>query len=979
MPAVRRLATIPSSSRTLRMTAVASSSAARGYAMRSNLSKDTFRKEPSKMLYMTAPDKGMGLHPTQDPFENLAPNIESAPPHPNTVDPALHDVSANFASNVNVPRTLSNWAADGRLLRALGLDPNMNIDDVLKAQEALSDKQREFREQQERDIAKVREATQKLLKEALATLPANEGESEEATHQAALDAFEAHWDGEGWRTDFDIFATHLITNVFRGAKEQQVKDALRTLQASALLNDGLAATPADSSQQASASSIEAALVRLLRVDTTHAKHLQGFLLQSLEQEATLVLGTEQHEAMWVAAKERPEVRCHPATAAYLTALMQAMQSSVVVGTQQLEALSWCSDAELMVHFNAVTSNLSTSRMHVLARALSDVRGVPELVVRAAKVLGTAKTKVPHKQYKEAVDSFSIGAGLTVRVLGKALSAKSECAIPLMRILGITNDSNKDDVEAVKDALSLMERYKPSSGSEASELSDDAKALWDLFKSKHIDQILGNVTILEAIVSANLVEGETVIQKSCMPCLTHLKDYNQGNTSSRAVISVWVERGLTRTVALEVLRKLCVADVNIRKQTETFVSNVHSTRLREFRTAHARLQDAVRREHPGWEHILALAPAVDKALDFALNKAHHKALASAPEADIYKILNENEEGRYVELHRVASGYVLETSDSAVVLSEMVEQSRVYDALCFGAMYDARLAMLDIARDIYFRLAVAPNRVQAALNALHRRRLGPVGTHYHEHNLTVEVGHATYHDMLMFRKYDWAGWFQRLVDVQNRNVSLRLRMKDLRAPSHYNDRPLLSLQGERRLRILAGERVTSGIFKLDSDRYEDYNDNWEYGAVKVCQALSEAKKTDISPEYNPTVEVKVRHASGRDRLLDSTTDYDRVEAQAKQNYERYKTLKKSGAVYVSPTQTWLSIAGQVKSTGTTGTTDSKGYTANVSKEAYLKMMAQRKSGGESSPAAANNGVADGDAAAAPTTKSEKKKKKDKKDKK
>ena len=240
------------------------------------------------------------------------------------------------------------------------------------------------------------------------------------------------------------------------------------------------------------------------------------------------------------------------------------------------------------------------------------------------------------------------------------------------------------------------------------------------------------------------------------------------------------------------------------------------------------------------------------------------------------------------------------------AEFVVQSRTAGtmALLLSSWYDARLALLSLARDIYFRCTIVPNRLTALLEQSMRQRVGPVGLSSSEHNLPLEVGHCTYHDMNTFRKYDLAGSYQRYVDIQNRNVSLRARVCDLRAFSHtYGGRPLLDLQGERRLRSIAGDRVTGGILKIDSDRYEGYVDNWEYGSAQVSRVLSEAKKTDLGPEYVPTVEVPVRRPSGRHKLMNSTVDWDRVERASEKYYKAYTALKKTGTVYVSPMMTWL----------------------------------------------------------------------------
>ena len=332
--------------------------------------------------------------------------------------------------------------------------------------------------------------------------------------------------------------------------------------------------------------------------------------------------------------------------------------------------------------------------------------------------------------------------------------------------------------------------------------------------------------------------------------------------------------------------------------------------------------------------------IDKKVSFALTREPFPE-----DTEVSHVLGDSaNDDWYGELRRNYSNYEkLVPVEPGVHLSASVRklcQLKSERALQYCTFYDARLHILQAARDILFRCTIVPNRITAALDSMHRRRVGPVGKAEHEHNVPVEVGHCSYHDMTTFRKYDMAGWYQRLMDVQHRNVSLRVRLSDLRAPSHVGNAPLLCIQGERRLRILAGERVSNGIFKLDSDRYEDYNDNWEYGATKICQALAEAKKADLGPEYWPTVDVKVRRASGRRRMMDSLVDWKRIDEASEANYKKYRELKSSGTVYVSPTLTWFKVSGMIRTAKGALKPDERGYSTNTPREAYMKMMEDRK---------------------------------------
>ena len=205
---------------------------------------------------------------------------------------------------------------------------------------------------------------------------------------------------------------------------------------------------------------------------------------------------------------------------------------------------------------------------------------------------------------------------------------------------------------------------------------------------------------------------------------------------------------------------------------------------------------------------------------------------------------------------------------------------------------------------------------------------------KHVITAEVAsHLSYLEYNVFKKFDIAGSVQRYTDLQNRNVSMRVRLEDLQAPSHvsidsekpsgalcaYPYKPLLSVHGIRRLRIVAGEKVGGSILKFDLDRYEKYQDNYEYGVNVLSTLIADAKKSDlgevenVSGEYVPTVEVKVRSknkglaGTGREKMLDSVIDWDRVESESEASYSAYvqrKTEKGAGA-YVGPQATWWKV--------------------------------------------------------------------------
>ena len=214
-----------------------------------------------------------------------------------------------------------------------------------------------------------------------------------------------------------------------------------------------------------------------------------------------------------------------------------------------------------------------------------------------------------------------------------------------------------------------------------------------------------------------------------------------------------------------------------------------------------------------------------------------------------------------------------------------------------------ALLKTFLNVYLRLAYCPAAATAVMKAQFRGRLGPVGLHPHQHNVPVEMGAAEHYDNLEYKQYDWQGWYQRMVDIYHRNVSIRCRISDL-TQLDAQGRAFFCMQSERRLRVLAGERVGCSIIKLDSDRFEDQKDNEEYGVCKMNQLLSESKKAQLGKEYWPTVEVKVWRPSGQTKMRYSLMDWDRVEKSSADSFAKYKQLKKT-AVYVPATSTWMKL--------------------------------------------------------------------------
>eukprot|EP00796_Vickermania_ingenoplastis_P008740 gene8740-6146_t len=208
-------------------------------------------------------------------------------------------------------------------------------------------------------------------------------------------------------------------------------------------------------------------------------------------------------------------------------------------------------------------------------------------------------------------------------------------------------------------------------------------------------------------------------------------------------------------------------------------------------------------------------------------------------------------------------------------------------------------------MFIRLAYVP-QAGAAMIAQHtRRRIGPVGLEPHQFNVPTEFGKVEQYDNLLYKRYDWQGWYQRMVDIHNRNVSIRCCIDDLKRLDAYGN-PFVDLQTERRLRVVSGNRVGVGVLKLDSDKYEDQSDNITFGTTKLSELLAEARKAQLGPEYWPTVEVKVRRPSGQSQAYYSIIDNDRIEERSKELYDKYKEAKKR-SLFVTPMDLWLEVKG------------------------------------------------------------------------
>eukprot|EP00759_Apiculatamorpha_spiralis_P014614 PhF_6_TR21187/c0_g1_i1/m.30552 len=453
-----------------------------------------------------------------------------------------------------------------------------------------------------------------------------------------------------------------------------------------------------------------------------------------------------------------------------------------------------------------------------------------------------------------------------------------------------------------------------------------KAQWDATANKGVEfscyseTALYSLALMQAMVSCVVISSTDIATTLYYLSSSELKSHMEKFSGPS-----------TKTSSLTEMRETLLTSVEHHKYLQIEIQQQHAKKLEDFLACAESLEKSVLEEHPEWSGgVLVLRQEIERVLTHALKwKSSNWTEDQLDQA----LLDEKNDGYFNEIRRAKIYSVSEDQQLSPSASKL-RGLKGAEAVTFGTMYDVRLLLACTMRNIFFRCSLIPNRAEAALNAMYRRRVGPVGVQYHQHNLPVEVGHASYHDMTTFRRYDHAGWYARYQDVLHRNVSLRIRMKDLRAPSHYNNAPLLDLQGERRLRILAGERVTGNIVKLDSDRYEQFNDNWEYGEVKLCQLITESKKADLGKEYWPTVEVKVRKPSGKTCLSDSLADWERIEKQAEKSFQDYKARKATGVVYVSPMMTWLSVKGLTKTTTSSSRYDAHGYASSSSRDSYVK---------------------------------------------
>lgn len=242
----------------------------------------------------------------------------------------------------------------------------------------------------------------------------------------------------------------------------------------------------------------------------------------------------------------------------------------------------------------------------------------------------------------------------------------------------------------------------------------------------------------------------------------------------------------------------------------------------------------------------------------------------------------------------------------------------------AMQDSMSSERDVLRvmtRMFIRITHVP-QAGAAMIAQHtRHRIGNVGLSSTQYNIPAEFGMVEQFDNLLYKRYDWQGWYQRMVDIHNRNVSIRCQLGDLKQLD-ANGNPFVDLQTERRLRILCGERVGMGVLKLDSDKYEDQEDNITFGTTKLSEIFAESKKAQLGPEYWPTVEVKVRKPSGQSQAYYSLLDNDRIEKKSAELFEKYKEAKKR-KMFVTPMDLWLEIKGSATEVKHDGLHDKDGY--------------------------------------------------------
>ncbi|EPY23779.1 hypothetical protein STCU_07462 [Strigomonas culicis] len=236
----------------------------------------------------------------------------------------------------------------------------------------------------------------------------------------------------------------------------------------------------------------------------------------------------------------------------------------------------------------------------------------------------------------------------------------------------------------------------------------------------------------------------------------------------------------------------------------------------------------------------------------------------------------------------------------------------------------LAALEEMMRIFVRLTYVPHTGAAAIAQHTRRRIGAIGTKPYQYNVPVELGFMEQYDNLQYKRYDWQGWYQRMVDVHNRNVSIRCRLDDLKRLDSTGA-PFVDLQTERRLRIISGDRVGMGVLKLDSDKYEDQKDNITHGTTKLSEIFAESRKAQLGPEYWPSVEVKVRRPSGQSQAYYSIMDNERIEKTSQELYKKYKDAKKR-SLFVTPMDMWLEVKGmQVRKT--TENQDKEGYSVDM----------------------------------------------------
>uniref|UniRef100_UPI003B642BE9 mS35 n=1 Tax=Trypanosoma brucei TaxID=5691 RepID=UPI003B642BE9 len=227
-------------------------------------------------------------------------------------------------------------------------------------------------------------------------------------------------------------------------------------------------------------------------------------------------------------------------------------------------------------------------------------------------------------------------------------------------------------------------------------------------------------------------------------------------------------------------------------------------------------------------------------------------------------------------------------------------------------------------IFIRLSYVPHAGAATIARLSRRRIGPIGLEPHQFNVPAELGFVEQYDNLQYKRYDWQGWYQRMLDVHNRNVSLRCRICDLQRLDG-NGVQFVDMQTERRLRILAQHRVGMGVLKLDADKYEDQADNVTFGTTKLSELLADARKAQLGEEYWPSVELKVRKPSGQSKAHYSLIDNERIEKRSRELYEKYRDAKKR-SLFVTPMETWLEVKGmQVRKS--VDNADEDGYTLDA----------------------------------------------------